>query len=171
MPDSEDGLKWWIRHVIVPLIGGGGLVAIVVALINRPPSPPVVGPSAVAPQASVPSSSATQAAEMSPVPMQPALGARILRESEVVRAHCKDSYPKTSETCIGADDGWIFDLPSARAVVVDRIDYAGEPHRRSMAEIDPFSSIRRICISVTCYPLTDRGADVTAKISVDQIKN
>jgi hypothetical protein len=29
----EHGYKWWIRYVIVPLIGGGGVVAVIVALI------------------------------------------------------------------------------------------------------------------------------------------
>jgi hypothetical protein len=43
MPDIEHGFKWWIRYVIVPLIGGGGAIAIVVAIINRPsPSPPQI---------------------------------------------------------------------------------------------------------------------------------
>ena len=49
MSDNEHGAKWWIRFVIVPLIGGGGLIAIMVAFINRPttqgPAPIVKGPS------------------------------------------------------------------------------------------------------------------------------
>jgi hypothetical protein len=32
--DTETGLKWWVRYVIVPLIAGGGLVAIIVALLK-----------------------------------------------------------------------------------------------------------------------------------------
>jgi hypothetical protein len=32
MGDLESGLKWWMRYVIVPLIGGGGLVAIFVSV-------------------------------------------------------------------------------------------------------------------------------------------
>lgn len=39
MGESEQGLKWWLRYVIVPLIGGGGLVAIVVAYLGLPQSP------------------------------------------------------------------------------------------------------------------------------------
>jgi len=39
MTESEHGLKWWLRFVIVPLIGGGGLIAIVVAVIDRPTQP------------------------------------------------------------------------------------------------------------------------------------
>jgi hypothetical protein len=35
MPDSESGYKWWIRNVLVPLIGGGGLVTLIVAYLNR----------------------------------------------------------------------------------------------------------------------------------------
>jgi hypothetical protein len=34
--DRETGLKWWLRYVVVPLIGGGGVIAIIVALIGRP---------------------------------------------------------------------------------------------------------------------------------------
>jgi hypothetical protein len=36
MADGEHGYKWWVRYVLVPLIGGGGLIALVVAIINRP---------------------------------------------------------------------------------------------------------------------------------------
>jgi hypothetical protein len=32
---DESGLKWWVRYVIVPIIGGGGVIAIVVAVIER----------------------------------------------------------------------------------------------------------------------------------------
>lgn len=42
MPD-ETGLKWWIRFVIVPIIGGGGIIALIVAYGSRPPRPPVDG--------------------------------------------------------------------------------------------------------------------------------
>jgi hypothetical protein len=54
MPETESGYKWWIRYVLIPLIGGGGLVALVVALISKtgtqglqqgeqePPKPPAV---------------------------------------------------------------------------------------------------------------------------------
>jgi hypothetical protein len=31
----ERGLKWWLRYVIVPLVGGGGIIAIWVATIER----------------------------------------------------------------------------------------------------------------------------------------
>ncbi len=44
MPEIESGLKWWMRYVIVPMIGGGGIIAIVVAVIAtydkpKPPQP------------------------------------------------------------------------------------------------------------------------------------
>jgi hypothetical protein len=42
MAETETGLKWWIRYVIVPVIGGGGAIAIVVALISRPPASPAL---------------------------------------------------------------------------------------------------------------------------------
>jgi hypothetical protein len=48
MNDIETGHKWWVRHVIIPvavgLIGGGGLLGLIVALINKGnrPQPPEV---------------------------------------------------------------------------------------------------------------------------------
>jgi hypothetical protein len=37
MPDeNESGFKWWARYVIVPLVGGGGIITLVIALMNRP---------------------------------------------------------------------------------------------------------------------------------------
>ena len=38
--DEEKGYKWWIRYVFVPLMGGGGIIAIIVALLSlREPTP------------------------------------------------------------------------------------------------------------------------------------
>jgi hypothetical protein len=36
MPDDEKeaGLRWWLRYIVVPLIGGGGAIAIVVAVLD-----------------------------------------------------------------------------------------------------------------------------------------
>jgi formylglycine-generating enzyme required for sulfatase activity len=47
----ETGYKWWVRYVIVPLLGSGGVVAIVVALIANGPNTGVLvpTPSALAP--------------------------------------------------------------------------------------------------------------------------
>ena len=39
MADTEHGIRWWIRYVIVPLIGGGGFIALMVAYINQPNAP------------------------------------------------------------------------------------------------------------------------------------
>jgi hypothetical protein len=39
----EQGFKWWVRYVIVPLLAGGGLVGIAVALITHSPSDHVDG--------------------------------------------------------------------------------------------------------------------------------
>ncbi|WP_294000550.1 hypothetical protein [Sphaerotilus sp.] len=36
MAVEEEGYKWWLRYVAVPLIGTGGLVALVAAYISRP---------------------------------------------------------------------------------------------------------------------------------------
>jgi len=43
MADLEQGMKWWVRYLLVPLIGGGGLVAVVIALLKPAAwvSPPV----------------------------------------------------------------------------------------------------------------------------------
>ena len=40
MAESETGLKWWLRYVVVPLVGSGGIVALIVAFLNRPAAPP-----------------------------------------------------------------------------------------------------------------------------------
>jgi hypothetical protein len=37
--NNEHGWKWWLRYIVVPLIGGGGLVAVIVALISHSPLP------------------------------------------------------------------------------------------------------------------------------------
>jgi hypothetical protein len=37
MSDGETGLKSWMRHVLVPLLGGGGTITLVAAYLNRPP--------------------------------------------------------------------------------------------------------------------------------------
>jgi len=42
---NEQGCKWWFRYVLVPLVGGGGIVAVIVALIPYvfpPPRPATV---------------------------------------------------------------------------------------------------------------------------------
>jgi hypothetical protein len=36
MAETETGFRWWMRYVIVPMIGGGGVIAIIVAFIGRP---------------------------------------------------------------------------------------------------------------------------------------
>jgi len=40
--ENESGFKWWMRYVIVPLIGGGGVIAILVAKIEHPTQPRAV---------------------------------------------------------------------------------------------------------------------------------
>jgi hypothetical protein len=40
MGEIESGFKWWMRYVIVPIIGGGGIIAIVIAVIDRTQSSP-----------------------------------------------------------------------------------------------------------------------------------
>jgi hypothetical protein len=50
--EREHGVRWWLRYVIVPLVGGGGIVAIAVAIISnltiKSPTSTSVGPSASA---------------------------------------------------------------------------------------------------------------------------
>lgn len=36
MAEGESGYKWWIRYVVVPLLGGGVVVALVTAYLSRP---------------------------------------------------------------------------------------------------------------------------------------
>src|ERR1035438_7231271 len=36
---DEEGLRWWIRYVIVPLIGGGGIIGIIIAVMEQPKKP------------------------------------------------------------------------------------------------------------------------------------
>lgn len=49
MPNSDSGYKWWATNVLVPLVGGGGLVAIVVAYLGRPVPPVTPAPESPAP--------------------------------------------------------------------------------------------------------------------------
>jgi len=35
-PEKESELKWWIRFVVVPLLGGGGVIALIIAFMQRP---------------------------------------------------------------------------------------------------------------------------------------
>jgi|HubBroStandDraft_6_1064221.scaffolds.fasta_scaffold217585_1 hypothetical protein len=39
MADEEKGAKWWFRYVIVPMIGGGGAIAIITAYIQKTSEP------------------------------------------------------------------------------------------------------------------------------------
>ncbi len=51
MAEHESGWRWWLRYIVMPLVGSGGVIAIVVALVSRPmvrvrtetkPNPPAV---------------------------------------------------------------------------------------------------------------------------------
>jgi hypothetical protein len=51
---QESGIKWWLRYVLVPLVGGGGVVALIVAAVLRPdPAQPPPGNTVVTPVAPV----------------------------------------------------------------------------------------------------------------------
>jgi len=39
MADSETGAKWWLRYIVVPLLGGGSVIAIVVTSITQHQKP------------------------------------------------------------------------------------------------------------------------------------
>jgi hypothetical protein len=49
--ESEKGVEWWVRYVLVPVIGavlgGGGLIALIISVREHPkePPPPVVAES------------------------------------------------------------------------------------------------------------------------------
>ena len=51
---TEHGARWWIRHFVVPIIGSGGIVSLIVAWIARVPAPPAPSPSAQQVVASTP---------------------------------------------------------------------------------------------------------------------
>jgi len=41
MPEgNENGIRWWLRWVIVPLCSGGGIIALLFAVITREPPLP-----------------------------------------------------------------------------------------------------------------------------------
>lgn len=47
---KESGARWWFKNVIVPIVGSGGIVAVIVAIVNRPsqqPSAPQPSPQSV----------------------------------------------------------------------------------------------------------------------------
>jgi hypothetical protein len=63
MADSEAGVKWWIRYVIVPLIGGGSLIALMIAFFAKKDEPYAnssksIAPVVASPQAVTPTSRA-----------------------------------------------------------------------------------------------------------------
>jgi len=101
----------------------------------------------------------------------PVAGTRVVKESDVARAYCPSGGENTSEACIAADSGWRFDLASARVVTLKNHDSGGNPHDLSGARIDPTSNQRRVCMSVKCYPRTSKGAEVQARISIEQVKD
>lgn len=35
MAELEEGYRWWLRYVIVPLVGGGGVIALIIAVIGN----------------------------------------------------------------------------------------------------------------------------------------
>lgn len=79
---DESGLRWWLRYVIVPLLGGGGVIAILVSAhfqINKH-ADPVASPSSSAShpelvhtapaQSSSPTQSSSPSNSVEPAPMQ-----------------------------------------------------------------------------------------------------
>lgn len=74
--EKETGWKWWLRYIVVPLIGSGGVIAIVVAIIMRPvnngPVLPNVGPTPVNTPIASPTSTQVpnQMPKPSPTPVQ-----------------------------------------------------------------------------------------------------
>jgi len=51
---TEHGARWWFRYVVVPIIGGGGIVSLIVAWIGRVQAPLAPSPSAQQVVASTP---------------------------------------------------------------------------------------------------------------------
>jgi hypothetical protein len=67
--ETESGLKWWIRYVVVPLIGGGGLIAVFIALLAR--NPQTNSPSNISPAVSTPSPTVSTNQSPSPLSSSP----------------------------------------------------------------------------------------------------
>jgi hypothetical protein len=71
-PGKESGFKWWLRYVIVPLIGGGGLIGIFISFREHPPvsAPAAVSSpqptSSVTPRESVTRPAGSRKAEFAP---------------------------------------------------------------------------------------------------------
>jgi hypothetical protein len=85
-----------------------------------------------------------------------------------VYARCPAGGNQIRQTALYPDTGWEFDPDSARAVIDRRYDYAGNAHHKTAATILERTSTR-ILFQVECYPLTKKGAEITAHIEVIQI--
>src|SRR5437868_1801870 len=49
MADLEQGWRWWLRFIVVPLLAGSGVTAVVIAFINRAPIPSSSQPTSMKP--------------------------------------------------------------------------------------------------------------------------
>ena len=85
--ERERGFKWWLRYVIVPLIGSGGIVAIVVAIIS---SPTIKSPTSTS---VIPSPSANA---------KPEKLISIIQEQQ--RKNVKESWGELAHQCFTDDD-------------------------------------------------------------------
>jgi len=65
MAEEEKGAKWWFRYVIVPIIGGGGAIAVITAYIAKPSESTPATSTVAAPQESHPEQPGTQPAKPS----------------------------------------------------------------------------------------------------------
>jgi hypothetical protein len=65
MAEEEKGAKWWFRYVIVPIIGGGGAIAVITAYIAKPSESTPATSTVTAPQESHPGQPGTQPAKPS----------------------------------------------------------------------------------------------------------
>jgi hypothetical protein len=98
MAEIETGFRWWVRYVIVPIVGGGGVIAILVALLsqhntvqpkaqNADPTPTTSS----SPQntMSQPASASTKAAAKEPIPKNDKRGTLAIRLASSARWESK----------------------------------------------------------------------------------
>jgi hypothetical protein len=79
--DKERGFKWWLRYVIVPIIGSGGVVAIIIALMTRPANSPTPPTPMVTPSLAIASNSVTSTLTVSSGAFQE-VGGVVVMEAE-----------------------------------------------------------------------------------------
>lgn len=99
----------------------------------------------------------------------PELPSSLVKRSEVFTAYCPHGDPVQVQGCLQPDAGYDLLPSSARVIVEYRRDKGAVPHDRSTARlIEGSTDSHRACMEVECYPVTAKGAEVGAYLSVRQ---